>query len=606
MPRNLSRVLLFLVVSLGALAAGSHPASAADFTFAWPQNGNGQWSDASNWVGGVAPSGTVGTLTFPSPGSSGNAYDLTDDVPGLTVSRLVTHNRQFFEGSPAKPLTLSSGITTDPYVGPWLKMPLVLSAPNTWSGTFKVSGGLSGAASLDVSLPAPDNGLHVGDSIEFSGASNEIGPVSITGVDSIRSGVAISSPSGSVVGDLNGMNGNPVVLNSLGFGGSDDVTLGALSTVSNVRINVGFGSGSTHRKLQVASANLDPTSRLAVGVNASGGSTPGVDYGQLTSSGPINLNGAQVYPDFFFGGTGCPQLGATYTLISTTGTLSGSAAYDQGQASCGGFDAAYCGCSYRLQYNRTGSPQTVTATIIPTPAASTGGSGGGGGSTVRAVSPPVLSGVAQVGRTLIATHGTWSPAAASYTDVWIRCSTASPVVCSPITGATAATYKLTAADLGKRVRVVENVPGGTTQVSAVSAVVTAPATTGQITTGQITTALRRIGAPPSSATVGSVLAKGATLTFNAPSAGVLSVTWYQLPAGARVTAKKRPVLVARGSRTVTKSGKVKLVVRLTSAGKRLLKATNKAKRSLKLTSKASFTPKGGKRTSRIAPFRLKR
>jgi hypothetical protein len=425
--------------------------------------------------------------------------------------------------------------------------------------------------------------------------------VSITGAltanGSVVASAEVGSPSGEP-GDLNGTNGNPVALKDIQFTGVG--TLGALST-SNVNMFVGIpynqGASYTNRKLQVASATFGPRTRVALAVNPSLGSTPGVHSGLIASSGAIDLGGADVSLNF----TGvCPQVGTTYTIVSTTGTLSGSFAgvNAEGQRGFGcGPDSPPTQLSYRLRYNRTGSPQTVTATVEPPIVTTTS-------TALKPVSPPVVSGVATVGNTLTAKHGTWSPAAKSHNDQWLRCKTTSPTSCTAIAGATAGSYRIATADVGQRLLLREffteaNTQGGPPQVSALTAVVTPGAAK-----AQIVAALRKIGAPPSSASVASVLAKGATLTFTAPSAGALSVTWYQVPAGARVTLSKRPVLVAKGTRTVTKSGKVKLVVRLTSAGRRLLEVEQKAKRSLKLTGKAS--PKGGKRTTRIASFRLKR
>lgn len=125
---------------------------------------------------------------------------------------------------------------------------------------------------------------------------------------------------------------------------------------------------------------------------------------------------------------------------------------------------------------------------------------------------------------------------------------------------------------------------------------------------QIKAALSKLGPPAKNTTIRSLLKKGrATLTFVAPTPGKVAVAWYQVPAGAKVTAaakkKKQPLLVATGTKTATKAGPVTVVVKLTKAGKKKLRAT---KRTLSLTSKASFTPTGAKATTRIARFKLKR
>ncbi len=79
------------------------------------------------------------------------------------------------------------------------------------------------------------------------------------------------------------------------------------------------------------------------------------------------------------------------------------------------------------------SAETV---VVPTPVVP----------AISNVTAPGLTGTPQVGRTLTATPGTWSPADATVTLQWLRNGVA-------IGGATKATYVLTATDLGKQIRV---------------------------------------------------------------------------------------------------------------------------------------------------------
>src|SRR3954451_5856859 len=104
----------FRALALGAVVAGMlmvvavAPAVAADFTWSPDSSAKGSadapahWSTGSNWVGGAAPSGNVGTLTFPaeSCGPDLRPRDTTTtsqqpvcpiadaDVPGLTATNL--------------------------------------------------------------------------------------------------------------------------------------------------------------------------------------------------------------------------------------------------------------------------------------------------------------------------------------------------------------------------------------------------------------------------------------------------------------------------------------------------------------------------------------
>ena len=64
---------------------------------------------------------------------------------------------------------------------------------------------------------------------------------------------------------------------------------------------------------------------------------------------------------------------------------------------------------------------------------------------------PLVSGTPAVGATLNAAPGSWSPAPSTLTYQWERCTTAT---CSPIAGATSASYELTSADANAEIEVV--------------------------------------------------------------------------------------------------------------------------------------------------------
>jgi hypothetical protein len=114
-----------------------------------------------------------------------------------------------------------------------------------------------------------------------------------------------------------------------------------------------------------------------------------------------------------------------------------------------------------------------------------GSSAQSGATSVVAGTPPVntalpsVTGTAQQGQTLTATTGTWTGAAPiTYTRQWRRCNTGGSS-CADISGATAATYALVAADVGStlRVRVTATNAAGFAFVdsAATPVVVTAPA-----------------------------------------------------------------------------------------------------------------------------------
>ncbi len=91
------------------------------------------------------------------------------------------------------------------------------------------------------------------------------------------------------------------------------------------------------------------------------------------------------------------------------------------------------------------------------------------GAAPQASAPPTVSGTLTEGQTLIAADGTWSGAATiAFAYAWSRCD-ATGAACVPITGATAKTYVLVAADDGKALRVsvtAKNTLGSATETSA--------------------------------------------------------------------------------------------------------------------------------------------
>ncbi|MBJ7355045.1 MAG: thrombospondin type 3 repeat-containing protein [Thermoleophilaceae bacterium] len=66
---------------------------------------------------------------------------------------------------------------------------------------------------------------------------------------------------------------------------------------------------------------------------------------------------------------------------------------------------------------------------------------------------PTVSGTATRNLTLTAGQGTWTPADATLSNVWLRCTTTAVGSCSPIAGQTGSTYVLAAADVGNYIRV---------------------------------------------------------------------------------------------------------------------------------------------------------
>lgn len=121
---------------------------------------------------------------------------------------------------------------------------------------------------------------------------------------------------------------------------------------------------------------------------------------------------------------------------------------------------------------------------------------------------------------------------------------------------------------------------------------------------QLITALRGSLAPKGAAAkIGAILKKGfSPARFKAPSAGGAGVTWT-LPASGARAAKK--VVVAKGTKKVSRAGKTTIKVKLTKRGKALLKQAKRARKGLKLKATGSFKPRGGSKVSTSRTIKLK-
>jgi hypothetical protein len=105
--------------------------------------------------------------------------------------------------------------------------------------------------------------------------------------------------------------------------------------------------------------------------------------------------------------------------------------------------------------------------------------------------PPTISGTAEVGLTLVATHGTWNGKPSSYQFQWNRCDTTG-AACLAIASATARIYTPTTSDIGHTLRVAvtaKNSSGSATASSAATGVVPpsgCPPGTGAIQIAELT------------------------------------------------------------------------------------------------------------------------
>lgn len=217
--------------------------------------------------------------------------------------------------------------------------------------------------------------------------------------------------------------------------------------------------------------------------------------------------------------SGTPQDGST--LTASTGTWSNSptsytyswSRCDKNGDTCAAITAATAS-TYKLQSADVGGTLrvTVTATNADGAAAATSAPTAvvAAASAPANTATPTIAGTPQEGSTLTASNGTWTGSPTGYAYVWNRCDRNGDN-CAAVSGASASTYKLQAADVGNTLRVTvtaTNSAGSTQATSAPSA------------------AVAGVGAPTNTAppTIAGAVQLGSTLTASTGS-------WSGSPAG---------------------------------------------------------------------------
>jgi hypothetical protein len=391
--RRALRLPASVLVVCGSLALAASPAAATAHTaacptqpngsnFTWTGAGGGQWSTPGEWSGCTAPSGTVGTLTFPAGGCTAvPVCYVEDDIPGLTASQLELPARFTSSATPGQfvltgtqALTLTSGLTAmfqnalaggETFESASIQTPIVLGGPNTWRiGMFaSVSGGVSGgeALAIDMEPPFADNELFL------EGASNEVGPVTVSSWQEDCCEVA-GWDRVNVTRDLNGTDAQPVTVKGGASLGGLAVASPTPATVGPITVNAG---GAVETGLAVQGAldlekDASVVSRLAGSTTAS---TP-----QITSTGAVNLSGA--YLALYAECDLAP--GTQFTLLDAAGGVSGalSDALTGLPIPDGGLAETLVGCAPAPTVQIDYTADTVTATVLGPPTVETGSASG--------------------------------------------------------------------------------------------------------------------------------------------------------------------------------------------------------------------------------------
>jgi hypothetical protein len=393
--------LLLLPAVAGAIPpsftwSGAEPLGTPIFS-----NGEFDWSHGTNW-GGTAPSGTVGTLTFPaltSPACTANSPTDTcylgyNNVSGLSVNAISIDDGAFgaqVYSMTGEAITLGAGgLTASTSAGSGgaaqLELAITLGASQTWTidgnsghngvtlgvGGFGHLTGASAALGVDLSHQA-FFGVYQQD-VEVGTVTITGGNPSDTGSAAIQNGDVYVGFGPTIGGSLNATDGNPVHLIDAELNVIDG-TVGALTSTGG-DLYVGLLGGVPSGGLAVAGGvTLDSASQVKLFINHAG-TTARTDYSQLSASGNVNLGNAHLSlwdpnaePD-------CPTLnpGDVDTLITTTGSLSGTfnGVPDGSTVTIGctfntGYGAPGIPPTVRINYTAHGVTATVLTAAVPPP-----------------------------------------------------------------------------------------------------------------------------------------------------------------------------------------------------------------------------------------------
>jgi RHS repeat-associated protein len=380
-PLRMAARLLTLAVVIAiptSLLFATAPAWAADFTWSGEAPvGEPNWSDSTNWVGGAAPSGSIGALTFPTVAvgdcATTTCYTSYNNIADLVTNSLTIGDTYYdiydFLGDSlgvgAEGIKVAAGARANIET-----MPLNLVAPQTWSlgesvgepATVAVGDATGTSEALTIALSGRST---------LTGASIEAGPVTITGANSSYSGAeaslngevilhgaeevshlnasdknAVHAANASSSSTLNATDKNAVNLTDAALSGFDSDIGPLTSTGGDIMIGAEGGRGG---ELSVqGGVTLDSASELDLYLGS-----------QLTATGNVNLGDAELS---LSRACEAPALGEVFTLVSTSGSVSGTFS-GMPNGSTVEQRGGYCSNEYDvLRINYTA--HAVTATVI--------------------------------------------------------------------------------------------------------------------------------------------------------------------------------------------------------------------------------------------------
>jgi hypothetical protein len=315
-------------------------------------------------------------------------------------------------------------------------IPLSLTASQSWTITGD-NGATPYGGSLALLSPVTGSGATLNAQLGSEGSlavrnGMQVSTFAATGANTADSGFKAASNGTIFPTSLNSSPAAPVsvsdvVLNDEHLQTSQPVPddIGPL-TASGAFINVGDGNSPDAILAVQGAVNLDASTVTQFSIDQAG-STPSTDYSQLTATGNVSLAGTLSVAGNCSMGTG-----STATLITTTGTLSGTFA----NAPEGGIVAFENSCSPSLAAQIHYTSNSVTATVVA----------GGTTATTLSASPTTATTNQPVSMTATVTTGTPLYAGPAGTVQFLNGTTAIPgCTAQPLTASNATTGTATCA-----------------------------------------------------------------------------------------------------------------------------------------------------------------
>jgi hypothetical protein len=389
--------LFSVLIVLGGAATLWTASARADYTWTGNFFCGGQfgcsyqdgWSEG-NWTTGPPSAGnpTLGTLSFPALPAcgQGTCYASLDDLSfpmsatGIDIDDAVGYDVQGDDGEGTPPpiglgsggITATAAPATNALSGgaDWLQ-PLALTAPQTWSITGENNAPATAfyfgpVTSAGANPSAESLGITLGDQQTLTfGAGLDVGAFTVSGANPSDLGNDAAFNGTLYSPNINGNDAAPVTINNVVYAVEPNVvhlahtqTVGPLTT-NGAWLQVGDGNLPDAILSVNGTVNLGPTSVTGIEIDQAG-SMPGTDFAQLQATGGVSLAG-QLTVD---GGPCTVGVGETATLITTTGTLSGTFA-NVANGAMTPMVACYAPNSSVLGAQVTYGTHTMTATVVP-------------------------------------------------------------------------------------------------------------------------------------------------------------------------------------------------------------------------------------------------